>query len=110
MDEQGQPPAKASDGDRGAGAPGVRGGDVTAEVDGQKIGETGASRPLAGEELAAGHGLFDLDHFYGARIGAGPAEPAAAPDSLPGEEEPVEAGLRPDSSGRRHERDVNPRR
>jgi hypothetical protein len=56
--------------------------------------------------LAADHGLFDEDHFYGS---AGPAGPAA-PDLPPGEEEPAEAGLRPDAPGLRHERDVLPRR
>lgn len=95
-----------------AALPDYRPGEDTgrAEEETRRRFAAGASRPLEGEELAADHGLFDLDHFYGARSGAGPAEPAAAPDPLPGEEEPVEAGLRPDSSGLRHEREIKPRR
>lgn len=93
-----------------AGLPGYLPGE-TAGADEETLRRfAGVPHPARGEEPASDHGLFDEDHFYGARPGTGPAEPAAAPDPLEGEEQPVEAGLRPDTSGLRHERDVKPRR
>jgi hypothetical protein len=78
-----------------------------AAAPGAGVPDTGV--PVPGDDPAPDHGLFDEDHFYGGPRGASPGEPPPPPAGTTPEAETPEPAVRPDASGRRHERDLLPR-